>query len=158
MRYGETAVNAKVKRQKAKVINSSARAARPQFCLFTFAFCLPHGWVSTLELLLRRCGRVTVTPVVREADSAIRADAHSADQHPATGSRATLRGGRGEQFGRETLLGVENLNARQQAALFEFRQALVNEQSACRLHRFLTPLLNRLRDPQLDLALVADVR
>jgi len=97
-------------------------------------------------------GDSTITPV-GPAPPAVGANAGPADQRPVA-SPHTTRPASGEDFGRQSLIKVENLHAQRQITPVEFRQVLINQQGVYRLHHLFALALNCLRDPQLDLPVV----
>src|SRR5262249_24439929 len=99
-----------------------------------------------------------VTPI-RPAATTVSANTYAAEQRPVARSHATgLTGISGEQISRELLVSVQHLHTKHKPADHELRHSFANQQSACHLHRLFALILHRLEDPQLDVALVADVR
>jgi hypothetical protein len=94
----------------------------------------------------------------RRAESAVRANAHTADQCSGASARATLVGRRRESSRRQTLIGIENLHAQRQIAASEFRHVLINLQRVQGLQHFPAIALDRLKDLQLYATLIAKDR
>jgi hypothetical protein len=90
------------------------------------------------------------------ATPAIGADADAADQCSGTSPDATRR--TGNRSGRQPLISVEDLHAEWEIAAIEFLQALINHQRIDCFHRLMAFALNRSRDAELHLTVVARVK